>query len=85
MSFSGVVEKLEETPSSQERAFWRETPGAAAIMSLPEATDAKALEDTPKSKIDFQADGVVRFSKIDAILQLLSCSVGRMNVLLVEI
>lgn len=39
----GVVEKLEETPSSQKRAFWRETPGAEETMSVPTDTDAKAL------------------------------------------
>lgn len=43
MSWRGVVEKLEATPSSQERAFWRLTPGAAEMMSPPTAKDAKVL------------------------------------------
>jgi len=38
MSFNGVVENFEETPSSQVRDFWRETPGAAETMSVPTAT-----------------------------------------------
>lgn len=45
MSLIGVVAKLEETPSSQVRAFWRETSCAAETMSLPTATDAYALDD----------------------------------------
>lgn len=40
MSLIGVVENLEETPSSQLRAFWRETLDAAEIMSDPVATFA---------------------------------------------
>lgn len=43
MSLRGVVENLEETPSSQLRAFWRDTPGAAETMSVPVASEAKAL------------------------------------------
>ena len=43
MSLRGVVENLEETPSSQLRAFWRETSGAAETISVPTATDAYAL------------------------------------------
>lgn len=38
MSLIGVVENLEETPSSQLRAFWRETLDAAEIMSDPVVT-----------------------------------------------
>lgn len=37
MSLIGVVEKLEETPSSHVRAFWRETFDAAESMSVPVA------------------------------------------------
>lgn len=40
MSLRGVVENLEETPSSQERAFWRETFGAADTKSEPTAIEA---------------------------------------------
>lgn len=49
MSLRGVVENLEETPSSQLRAFWRETLGAAETMSVPAATAAYALnfDDPP--------------------------------------
>lgn len=57
MSLRGVVEKLEETPSSQERAFWREALGAAEIRSEPTATDAYDLN---LLTIDFTI--VVRFS-----------------------
>lgn len=42
MSLRGVVENLEETPSSQDRAFWRATPGAAETRSEPMARDAYA-------------------------------------------
>lgn len=44
MSLSGVVANLDETPSSQERALWRETSGAADIKSDPTATDAYPLD-----------------------------------------
>lgn len=47
ISVNGVVENLEETPSSQLRAFWRETPGAAEVMSVPSESFEKALEKTP--------------------------------------
>lgn len=40
ISLIEVVEKLEETPSSQLLAFWRLTSGAADIISVPTATDA---------------------------------------------
>lgn len=43
MSLRGVVENLEARPSSQVRAFWRETLGAAETMSVPVATFAKNL------------------------------------------
>lgn len=39
-SLRGVVENLEETPSSQVRAFWRQTSGAADTKSVPTATEA---------------------------------------------
>lgn len=42
MSLRGVVENLVATPSSQDRAFCSDTPGAAETMSEP--TDAKPLE-----------------------------------------
>ena len=41
MSLRGVVENLEATPSSQDRAFCSDTPGAAETMSVP--TDANPL------------------------------------------
>ena len=41
MSLRGVVENLEATPSSQDRAFCSDTPGAAETMSDP--TDANPL------------------------------------------
>ena len=41
MSLRGVVENLVATPSSQDRAFCSDTPGAAETMSDP--TDAKPL------------------------------------------
>jgi len=37
MSLRGVVENLEARPSSQVRAFWRETLDAAETMSVPVA------------------------------------------------
>lgn len=55
MSANGVVENLEETPSSQLRAFWRETPGAAEVMSVPSESFEKALDKTPIGEI-FAAD-----------------------------
>jgi hypothetical protein len=42
MSLRGVVENLVATPSSQDRAFCSDTPGAAETMSEP--TDAKPLD-----------------------------------------
>ena len=41
MSLRGVVENLVATPSSQDRAFCSDTPGAAETMSVP--TDANPL------------------------------------------
>lgn len=41
MSLRGVVENLVATPSSQDRAFCSDTPGAAETMSEP--TDANPL------------------------------------------
>nr|GLL46624.1 ATP-dependent (S)-NAD(P)H-hydrate dehydratase-like [Ipomoea trifida] len=66
MSLRGVVEKLEETPSSQERAFWREALGAAEIRSEPTATDAYDLN---LLTIDFTI--IVRFSIAVAIVNAL--------------
>lgn len=66
ISLRGVVENLEETPSSQERAFWRETLGAAATMSVPEASLAKDLRDAP-IRSPATADQVARFTIVDAI------------------
>lgn len=63
MSLRGVVANLEETPSSQERAFWRVTFGAAETMSVPIATDAKALHDRPIAA-DLIAE-LVRFSRVE--------------------
>lgn len=60
MSLSGVVANLDETPSSQERAFWREMPGAAEIKSDPTATDAYALDGWSQPITDFIT--AVRFS-----------------------
>lgn len=60
MSLREVVANLEETPSSQERAFWRETSGAADIKSEPTATDAYALDALT---VDFNND--VRFSNTE--------------------
>lgn len=39
-SLRGVVENLEETPSSQVRAFWRRTSAAADTKSVPTVTEA---------------------------------------------
>lgn len=71
MSLRGVVENLEDTPSSQVRAFWRETSGAADTMSLPTAIDAYDLDDSPirrPSASDLRADGVDRFRMSDAAM-----------------
>lgn len=71
MSLRGVVENLEETPSSQLRAFWRETFGAAETMSVPTATDAKALHDRPIARppvVDLIAE-LVRFTRVDAMAE----------------
>lgn len=40
ISLIGVVENFEETPSSQDRAFCRETFGAATVTSLPTEIEA---------------------------------------------
>lgn len=57
MSLRGVVEKPEETPSSQLRAFWRATLGAAETRSVPTATEeAYALTEFPIPAIDFVID-----------------------------
>lgn len=40
ISLRGVVENLEETPSSQDRAFCSETFGAATVRSVPTETEA---------------------------------------------
>ena len=57
MSLRGVVEKPEETPSSQLRAFWRATLGAAETRSVPTTTEAYALIEFPIPAIDFVIDG----------------------------
>lgn len=53
---------MEDTPSSQERAFWREAFGAWEIRSVPTATEAKLLE-----AIDLTAMKLVCFKSLDAI------------------
>jgi hypothetical protein len=73
MSVRGVVANLEDTPSSQLRAFWRETFGAAATMSEPASTFAeKALKGAaeilkPPLAIGFTAEQVVRLRIVDAM------------------
>lgn len=71
MSLRGVVENLEETPSSQLRAFWRETSGAAETKSVPTATDAYALDDAairrPLTTV-FKAEELLPFRIRDAML-----------------
>lgn len=72
MSLRGVVENLEATPSSQLRAFCRETSGAAATMSVPASTfAAKALKGVAPIRrppaIDFMAEQLVRFRIVDAM------------------
>ena len=69
MSLRGVVENLEETPSSQVRAFWRETLGAAETMSVPTATFAYDLIiPRADTDTDFMAEEVAaRFTITDAI------------------
>lgn len=77
MSLRGVVENLEETPSSQERAFWRETSGAADTMSVPTDSDAYALDASAIRRvltIDFI---IVTFSMVDAMaIALPYCALG---------
>jgi hypothetical protein len=73
MSFRGVVANLEDTPSSQLRAFWRETSGAAATMSVPASTfAAKALKGAaaiwrPPIAVGFTAEQLVRLRIVDAM------------------
>lgn len=69
MSLRVVVEKLEETPSSQLRAFWRETLCAVdAIMSVPASTSvAKYLSDTPPIRRPEEEEKLVRFRIVEAI------------------
>lgn len=68
MSLRGVVEKLEETPSSQLRAFWRETLCAVATMSVPASTlVAKYLSDTPPIRMPEEEEKLVRFRIVEAI------------------
>ena len=68
MSSRGVVEKLEETPSSQLRAFWRETLCAVATMSVPASTlVAKYLSDTPPIRMPEEEEKLVRFRIVEAI------------------
>lgn len=73
MSLTGVVENLEETPSSQLRAFWRETSGAAETMSVPTATAAKARDEAPiriDSTSELIAEALTRFRIADAMISL---------------
>lgn len=61
---------LEETPSSQLLAFWRETSGAAETRFVPTATAAKARDDALIGRpptADFIAEELARFSSADAI------------------
>ena len=71
MSLRGVVENLEETPSSQLRAFWRETLCAVATMSVPASTlVAKYLSDTPPIRMpeeEEEEEKLVRFRIVEAI------------------
>lgn len=67
MSLRGVVENLEETPSSQLRAFWRDTPGAAETISAPLPSEAKALLPNA-NKADEAADSPpLRATTADAL------------------
>ena len=70
MSLSGVVENLEETPSSQLRAFWRAASGAADTISVPTATAAKA-RDEARIRIDSTseliAEALTRFRIAEAM------------------
>lgn len=68
MSFREVVANLDETPSSQERAFWRETSGAADIKSEPTATEAYPLEAWNPLTMDFKSP--VRFSNAEEAMAL---------------
>ena len=63
MSVSGVVANLDETPSSQERALWRETSDEADIKSEPTATDANALDAWKPPIAELITD--VRFSNAE--------------------
>lgn len=70
MSLSGVVENLEDTPSSQLRAFCRATSGAAETMSVPTATAAKARDEAPiriDSTSELIAEPLTRFRIADAM------------------
>jgi len=69
MSLRGVVENLEETPSSQLRAFWRETLCAVATMSVPASTlVAKYLSGTPPIRMpEEEEEKLVRFRIVEAI------------------
>ena len=61
-----VVENLDSTPSSQLRAFWRETPGAAAIRSVPTETEAKA-RDAPAAAATTRRLPADRFNIAEAM------------------
>lgn len=68
MSLRGVVAKLEETPSSQLRAFWRETLGAAATMSVPASTlVTRYLTAAPIRRPPKAEEQLVRFRIVEAI------------------
>lgn len=63
---------LEDTPSSQLRAFWRETSGAAASKSVPASTLAtKALNGVAPIRrppaTDLREEKLVRFNIVDDI------------------
>lgn len=62
----GVVENLDSTPSSQLRAFWRETSGAAETRSVPTETEAKA-RDRRFPATDFIIVAVDRFIIAEAM------------------
>lgn len=62
ISVNGVLKNLEETPSSQLRVFWRETPCAAELMSITSESFEKPLEATPiwpLFAVDLKADTFV--------------------------
>lgn len=64
MSLRGVVQNLEETPSSQVRAFWRDTDGATETMSVPTAADAKARTVAARAIV---SDALIFIKAADAI------------------